>query len=78
MKLLSNCKTQLASSQRLFPIFLFLLNQYWTVYIKLLKTTQHATVNFSCSSKRNLRLYDYPPPQKKIFTLFGVKRSLLF
>lgn len=60
MKLQSNCKTQLASSQRLFSIFLFLLNQYWTVYLKLLKTTQHATVNLCCSSKRNLRLYDYP------------------
>lgn len=37
MKLQSNCKTQLASSQRLFSIFLFLLNQYWTVYIKIIE-----------------------------------------
>lgn len=37
MKLQSNCKTQLASSQRLFLIFLFLLNQYWTVYIKIIE-----------------------------------------
>lgn len=52
MKMQSNCKTQLASSQRLFSIFLFLLNQYWTVYILIIE-------NYStCNGKFQLQFKD--------------------